>query len=216
MRTLLLITLSFILFISKGNAQFINNLSIYPPNPTTNDSIYLIASCYFQSGTCDDKTLNYSIINETIDCNALHCIGMLTYICYNEDTFSIGKLPAGNYLYRYSVNAGFGPNPCTPGIVPGPFDSLGFTVNLASGLTDNLNQELIVYPNPCTDFIELKNLIQGTQTLSIIDMTGKICYTKELIGNNSLVSTNDLSPGLYLLRIQSNSGTNHSKLFHKM
>lgn len=215
MRTLLLTSLSLIVFNLSVHAQYINNLRIYPTNPTSNDSIYLIASCYFQSGTCDQKTLNYSIINETIDCNALHCIGMLTYICYDEDTFSIGKLPVGNYNYRYTVNAGFGFNPCTPGIVPGPSDSLNFTVTTASGISNPSYQEFIFSPNPCTDFIEIKYYDSEEKQISIIDMTGKICFEESKTGNNVLINTNSLAPGLYLLKSQSKTKNFQSKLFYK-
>jgi hypothetical protein len=215
MRTLLLTTLSLIVFNLSVNAQYINSLSIYPANPTTNDSIYLIASCYFQSGTCDQKTLNYSIINETIDCDALHCIGMLTYICYDEDTFSIGKLPAGNYNYRYFVNAGFGFNPCTPGIVPGPSDSLNFTVTTASGISNPSYQEFIFGPNPCSDFLEIKYYSNEEKQVAIIDMTGKICLQEVKAGNNIQISTNDIASGLYLLKSQSKTTNYQSKLFYK-
>jgi hypothetical protein len=215
MRTLLLTTLSLIVFNLSVQGQYINNLSIYPANPTSNDSILLIGSCYFQSGTCDQKTLNYSIINETIDCDALHCIGMLTYICYDEDTFSIGKLPAGNYTYRYFVNAGLGFNPCTPGIVPGPMDSLNFIVTTASGISNPSYQELIMGPNPCSNFLEIKYYSNEEKQISIIDMTGKVCLQEVKAGNNIQLSTMDIAPGLYFLKSQSKTINYRSKLFYK-
>jgi uncharacterized protein YozE (UPF0346 family) len=214
-RSLLIALTACLLLNAKSNAQFINNMSIYPVNPTTNDSVYLIASSYFQSGTCNQKTLNYSIINEYIDCDALHCVGMLTYICYDEDTFSVGKLPAGNYIYRYTVNAGFGFNPCTPGIVPGPTDSLSFTVTSTSGIDNHIFPELVVGPNPCSDFIEIKCYSNEEKQVSIIDMTGKICQSENLSGNHIRINTNNITSGLYFLRVQSQSTIYQSKLFYK-
>ncbi|MEN9331994.1 MAG: hypothetical protein RLZZ94_1084 [Bacteroidota bacterium] len=214
-RSLLIALTACLLLNAKSNAQFINNMSIYPVNPTTNDSVYLIASSYFQSGTCNQKTLNYSIINEYIDCDALHCVGMLTYICYDEDTFSVGKLPAGNYIYRYTVNAGFGFNPCTPGIVPGPTDSLSFTVTSTSGIDNHIFPELVVGPNPCSDFIEIKCYSNEEKQVSIIDMTGKICQSENLSGNHIRINTNNITSGLYILRVQSQSTIYQSKLFYK-
>ena len=215
MKRLLFTILTMIIFNSESHAQFINSLSIYPTNPTSNDSIYLIGSCYFQSGTCNQKTLNYSIINETIDCDALHCIGMLTYICYDTDTFSVGKLPAGNYTYRYFVNAGFGNNPCTPGIVPGPSDSLNFTVTTASGISTPSMQEIAIGPNPCTDFIDVTFFNNEEKHLSIIDLTGKICHQEIKTGNRIHIATQDFSPGLYILRAKTKSTNYQSKLFYK-
>jgi len=215
LRSLLIVLIACLFLAMKSNAQFINNMSIYPANPTTNDSVYLIASCYFQSGTCNQKTLNYSIINEYIDCDALHCVGMLAYICYDEDTFSVGKLPAGNYIYRYTVNAGFGFNPCTPGIVAGPMDSLSFTVTSASGINNYLYQELVIGPNPCSEFIELKCFNNEEKQISIIDMTGKICRQEIKTGNQIRIITEDIASGIYLLQVKSKSTIYQSKLFYK-
>lgn len=212
----LIVILFFALTSTKSNAQFINNLSIYPTNPTSNDSIYLIASCYFQSGSCNQKTLNHSIINEYIDCDALHCIGMAAYICYEEDTFSIGQLPAGNYIYRYTVNAGFGFNPCTPGIVPGPMDSLSFNVTTASGINNENVPEFIIGPNPCTDYITIKTYSNEEILVSVIDMKGKICQQEITSGNNINISTYNIEVGIYFLIIKGKSITYQRKLFYKM
>jgi hypothetical protein len=140
---------------------------------------------------------------------------MLTYICYDEDTFSVGKLPAGNYIYRYTVNAGFGFNPCTLGIVPGPTDSLSFTVTTTSGINNHAYPELIISPNPCTEFIEIKCYSDEVKQVSIIDITGKTCQEEIKTGNIIRINTNNISSGLYFLKIQGPSTMYQSKLFYK-
>ena len=215
MRKLLLTTLLLVGYQITSSAQFINNLRIAPPNPSSNDSIYLIASCYFQSGDCSQKTLNYSIINDTIDCDAIHCIGLLSYICYDEDTFSIGQLPAGNYNFRYFVNAGFGMNPCTPGIVPGPSDYLNFTVTTTSGIANTSYQEIVMGPNPCTEFIDIKCLGNEEKEVFILDRTGRVCVQQLNTGNNIHLRTDELAPGIYLIKIQSKLRIYQLKLFYK-
>jgi hypothetical protein len=215
MRTLLLTTLSLIVFKLSVQAQYINNLSIYPANPTSNDSVYFIASCYFQSGSCNNKTLTFGINNDNITCNAIHCIGLATYICYDSDTFSVGKLAAGNYTFHYNLNAGYGITPCTPGIITGPSDSLNFTVTTASGISNPSYQEFIVGPNPCSDFLEIKYYSNEERQISIIDMTGKVCLQEVKAGNNIQIITNDIASGLYILKSQSKTINYQSKLFYK-
>ncbi len=215
MRTILLTTLSLIVFNLSVQAQYINNLSIYPANPTSNDSVYFIGSCYFQSGSCNDKTLSFGINNDNITCNAIHCIGLATYICYDTDTFSAGKLAAGNYTFHYNLNSGYGITPCTPGIVPGPTDSLNFTVTAASGISNTSYQEFIFGPNPCKNFLEIKYYSNEEKQVSIIDMAGKVCLQEVKAGNNIQISTNDIASGLYLLKSQSKTTNYASKLFYK-
>ncbi len=215
MKRILFAVFAFVVFNSASYGQFINGLSVYPANPTSNDSIYLIGSCYFQSGACNQKTLSFTLINNLIDCGAMHCLGMATFICYNNDTFSIGKLSPGNYQFKFTVNAGLGPAPCTPGIVPGPSDTLNFTVTTASGLTNPSPQEIVIGPNPCSDFIDLTFSSNEEKEISIFDMTGKICHQEIKSGNRIQLITNEIASGPYLLRIKTKSTIYQSKLFYK-
>ncbi len=46
-------------------------------------------------------------------------------------------------------------------------------------------------------------------------MTGKVCLQEVKAGNNVLINTNDIAPGLYLLKSQSKTTIYQSKLFYK-
>jgi hypothetical protein len=167
------LTLLFTFGILFTQAQFIDQISIYPPNPTSNDQVYFIAKCYFSSGTCNQKTQNISIAGNQIYASALHCIGMLTYICDETDSFYIGNLPQGTYHVNFQLDAGAGPLPCTPGIVAGPSDSLTFTVQNATGLSSLENQVLVVSPNPTREKAQIRISGEFTNsTLEIRDITG--------------------------------------------
>jgi Secretion system C-terminal sorting domain len=201
------LTLLFTCGILFAQAQFIDQISVFPPNPTTNDEIHFIANCYFGSGTCDQKSQYISVNGSEISASAIHCLGMLSYICNETDSFTIGYLPAGTYHVNFQLNAGAGPVPCSPGIVPGPSDSLTFTVQSATGITEIGKSQVKISPNPTRGKSQIS--ISGT------DFTGKMeirnlagALLKEWITSNSEVSIDlsDLAQGVYQLIFTSEHG----------
>lgn len=205
-----------LIFHSEINAQYINNLAIYPTSPTDNDSVYFIASCYFQSGSCNDKTLSFGINNDNITCNAIHCIGLATYICYDTDTFSVGKLAAGNYTFHYNLNAGYGITPCTPGIITGPSDSLKVQINLASEVSEIDNHLLTIYPNPCSDYLTINNSNNQINSIIICDFKGRVCMNELVSHSQERLNLENIKPGIYLIKAIGNTTQEFVKLFFKL
>ena len=196
----------------NAKAQWINSLSILPPNPTASDSVYLIADCSFPSGSCDQHIQGFSITGNNINTWALHCLGMLAVICNYTDTFALGTLPAGLYNATFQLDNGLGPAPCTAGIVPGISSSYTFTISLSTDLSD-MNKEdqwVTVYPNPSSGFLYLElnskmNLFRNS--LSLFDLYGKKVWESEslLSNDDKLLDTKKLSSGIYVLRMGSNT-----------
>jgi PKD repeat protein len=124
-----------LLFVIGGwvplQAQTINSLKVIPANPTPQDTVLLLASCTFSSMGCDAWTMTTSVVGNVISTYAMHCLGMATAMCDDTDTIKLDPLPLGTYQFIYHVDAGFGGPPCTPGIVPGPTDTLVFVVDSA-------------------------------------------------------------------------------------
>lgn len=137
-------------------SQSIQSLTINPSNPTTADTIQILATCTFFSGNCDDHTQYYFINGNTIQSGALHCLGVLSVICNATDTFNILPLPSGSYTCIFQADAGLGPSPCTPGIVAGPTDTLDFVVTPATGQPEtDLENSFSITPNPASDHIKV-------------------------------------------------------------
>lgn len=152
------LTLCLCFLVLQSHAQWINSLTVVPPNPTTNDSVSIILNADFSSGPCNDATHGFFQNGFTFNAFALHCTGMLTVICTDEDTFNLGQLAAGNYTFTVQVDQGFGPSPCTPGIVAGPTSTVNFTVlNSSSVFNPEISNEFFLTPNPGNGFIKLKN-----------------------------------------------------------
>jgi PKD repeat protein len=110
-------------------AQFINSLQVLPANPTTEDTLLFLANCTFSSMGCATYTQSINVLGNDIYAQAMHCLGMATAMCDYTDTFKVDPLAAGTYRFIYQVDVGFGGPPCTPGIAPGPTDTLAFVVD---------------------------------------------------------------------------------------
>ena len=84
--------------------------------------------------------------------------------------------------------------------------STGFGLVVIDPATIGLNEntiEVIAYPNPANDRIQLSGLEGKEVNYSIFDMSGRVIKEGQLDADASLNST-ELSNGLYLLNIQSN------------
>ncbi|HQF28933.1 MAG TPA: T9SS type A sorting domain-containing protein [Bacteroidia bacterium] len=201
------LTLLFTCGILFAKAQFIDQISVFPPNPTTNDEIHFIANCYFGSGTCDQKSQYISINGSEISASAIHCLGMLTYICNETDSFYIGYLPTGTYQVNFQLNAGSGPVPCTPGIVPGPSDSLTFTVQSATGITEIGKSLVKISPNPTRGKAVVS--ISGTDfigKMEVRNLTGALLKEWNTYNRELSIDLSNLAPGVYQLIFTSESG----------
>lgn len=87
--------------------------------------------------------------------------------------------------------------------------SLRITV-VESGITDISPNRISIAPNPISDYVKIKGLsFQEKFTVSIINMLGKVVLRTEIIGE-SVIHTQQLPPGIYLLQIQTDGGIMYS------
>lgn len=198
------------------NAQTIHSITYTPVNPTTHDTIYFYSNCSFNSGDCNPYQTNLSMIGDSVLASALHCLGPLTFICYYTDTFKVNPLPAGNYHFIFQVDEGLGGPPCTPGIVPGPVDSINFVVNAATSVAD-LESEMhnfSIYPKPVENSFHLlvHSKINSTANFNftIYSAIGQKINTRKLTDTNTDISVSSLARGIYFCGISDEK--NASKL----
>lgn len=192
--------ISFICFVAAMNCQgqWIQQIWTNPSILTTNSPVQLIAEVDFPSGDCKDKTLGLFQSGNSISADAIHCLGAASFICNDKDTFNIGLLPAGTYTFYYHVDAGMSPSPCSPGIVPGPTDSLTFVVNLASGNQELENRIFELFPNPASNILQLKLNNESTEgAYRIINNQGALVLKSMMKSRNMQIDISQLSVGLY-------------------
>jgi hypothetical protein len=199
----------------SSRSQYIMGMHVVPQNPTTTDVVSLVADLSFTSGSCDQKTMNFSQNGNTFYGYALHCVGPLAYICYETDSFPVGLLPAGNYQFVFSVDAGYGGSPCTPGIVPGPSDTLLFTVTTVTGLHEIISNDVLM--SMVNNILFVKPSSQSNSVRSHIYLysaAGQQVITSDIGGEQSFDLT-DLSPGIYTaLYISASEKTNFRFIVH--
>ena len=82
-------------------------------------------------------------------------------------------------------------------------------------ITEN-NSAINVYPNPATDklFVETNNYLEGTATLELFDVTGKLCFNTTIIATLNLqtIDISNVKKGIYNLRIITKNKTANQKL----
>ena len=147
---------------------------------------------------------------------ALHCNGQHAFICNTTDTFMINPLPTGTYTFRFGVDAGQGPSPCTPGIVPGPDDSIQFTVNTTTSINTPSPTTPEIYLDAAADLLNVGLMSSGFSDLSIdiYNVLGKKIITKKIIENKSRINVSTLPDGVYIVKIYGN-GIHHTGRFLK-
>jgi hypothetical protein len=74
----------------------------------------------------------------------------------------------------------------------------------------NLNQSIIIFPNPANDRINIEN--NEASTLEIINMQGQIVDTKSLTEKVNNLDLSNLVSGVYTLRIKTDRGIAIRKL----
>jgi subtilisin family serine protease len=80
--------------------------------------------------------------------------------------------------------------------------------------TQEVKEELSwsIYPNPTTDQLHFLNLDQGVDSITIIDMTGKICGTYT---NEQTIDISHLNTGNYVIRIVKDNKVEQQKFIVK-
>ncbi|MEO0898168.1 MAG: T9SS type A sorting domain-containing protein [Bacteroidota bacterium] len=85
----------------------------------------------------------------------------------------------------------------------------------ATNLTDIINQELNMYPNPATNLITITNSdpMNPVYEVAILDQQGRMVYQRNMNERGTInIERGNLASGLYLVRIQTDKGRATKKL----
>lgn len=84
-----------------------------------------------------------------------------------------------------------------------PFTTIDVDVNVS--IDENIFDNILMYPNPAFDNVTIKG--ENIQTIEIYNYVGIIVYKNhDIIDNNTLINTNDMQSGLYIVRIVTKNG----------
>lgn len=116
----------------------------------------------------------------------------------NGNNFDPASSGAGSFVINYSYTD-------LNGCVGSSIDSI--TVDICSGIEENSNSDIVLYPNPASNILYLNGL-QNQSLVSIYDVTGKMVLQVEVDKNsNNSINISSLSPGFYQCRIRQNNYT---------
>ncbi|MFY7987638.1 MAG: PQQ-dependent sugar dehydrogenase [Flavobacterium sp.] len=78
--------------------------------------------------------------------------------------------------------------------------------------SDFENNGFSLYPNPTKESFTIKSSTSNLATkIDVIDLTGKLLFTKELSANpENTIATSVLSKGIYLISVETTNGTNYT------
>ncbi len=77
----------------------------------------------------------------------------------------------------------------------------------------NKNREMVFFPNPVNDLLNIETKHQEKiQSISITDASGKIVFSNSVNNNQQSISTRMLNKGLYYIHVSTDKNTYHSKL----
>jgi hypothetical protein len=89
------------------------------------------------------------------------------------------------------------------------------TLNLTSTLSNDsfLASNLSVYPNPASSVVKISNTLNAiVNTVEIADLNGRIVKTQNVNATEAEISINDLSAGVYMLKVTTDQGTATKKI----
>ena len=201
---LILLIIFILCNISAKNSfgQYVNNVTIYPPNPTSNDTVMVVSNfSYF--GNCSFGLVNTQIMQLSSVINILpeYCGFGDSTLCNAMDTFSLGVLPIGNYTINIEYHQG---TICGGGFdtIIAYFDTTVQIATITSGSLISKDEKITIFPNPTNSYIKIKSK-EPIKAIKLFDKAGK--ETRVVINNES-IDIRSLSPGLYFLKIQLKNG----------
>jgi len=75
--------------------------------------------------------------------------------------------------------------------------------NVVSGTQSILGDEttLVVYPNPASDYISLRNTPEGATTVKVFRLDGALLVSKQITSEDKQIDISTFTKGFYLLKV---------------
>jgi len=180
-----------------------------PGNVTTPNMTGLCAGCYTLTVTdANGCFINYTVCVTQPPAPTPGQLGPDLTICLN-DVVQICA-PGGFMTYSWSTGATTmcinadttmcysimmsDANGCTT------MDTICVIEDPCLGIVESNGNTLLIYPNPASTFIRIQHNSSDKVPVEIIDLTGKVCISRE-VENNGELNITSLAEGIYTVRI---------------
>ena len=189
----------------KVYSQTVNQVTIIPSNPSSTDTIMVIADFSYNGNCAFGMVYSYSfLVDSTITILPTYCGYGDTSSCNSVDTFLIGPYPQGNYTVMIEFHQG---SVCPASGFDATLTSYDTSVVIDSTtgiIPVNSNQPLSISPNPFLESATLlfENKENKLVVLKIYDTMGKLSETVETSGKEILIQRKNNPPGIYFFRLE--------------
>lgn len=183
-----------------GQVHVYNNYYGCPPKSPTNDyaiGVGIESSILFENSCLEDISntwwdwTNNGIPGE-IEWRNLHLVRTeLSTWATNSDVF--------DPPYTYTMNSSANAKSIVTYSTYGAGNCLDDNNRTTHSIVTLSEHEVKLYPNPATNYVEIKG-IEGRANVMIFDIGGKLLINNKLTGNE-IIAVDELSKGIYLLRI---------------
>jgi len=68
------------------------------------------------------------------------------------------------------------------------------------------NYNVSVFPNPASDYLQIEQSEANISHIEIINLQGQVIKSQRILGNQSTLDLSNVSAGVYILKIYTNSG----------
>jgi hypothetical protein len=211
-----------------------NNLYVFDTLMFTINGLNINTKYYYRI-----RGKNSNVLSDNSNIIVVSTQKLILSIIANDSTFSVDIVTNGNWTVSsdvpwitYSPNSGIGnakislivePNSSTLSRIGTISIISDDTISLKSAkiqtitvkqagivtIINNNNNNTYIHPNPANSFFKIKS--QGSVELKVYSVTGELVINKK-VENNETVLTNNLSLGIYIVKILNNNSINTEKL----
>ncbi|MEN6512292.1 MAG: T9SS type A sorting domain-containing protein, partial [Chloroherpetonaceae bacterium] len=81
-----------------------------------------------------------------------------------------------------------------------------------NGIPSSVNENILpeynisIFPNPANDYLKIEQSEADISFVEIINLQGQVIKSQRILGNQSILDLTNLSTGVYILKIYTNSG----------
>jgi len=121
-----------------------------------------------------------------------------------------GEAIAGDLRMRFILRKDSTPEPCGE-FLEGEVEDYFIELGPISSIEEKKSPQVKVFPNPTQDSWKVSSEIP-LRSLFLYDLQGRLLHTSTPLKKRTEISTHSLSPGIYILRIETSRGSTQKKL----
>jgi len=180
---------------SPNQAPTITGESRNPANPTSADNVGVSATVTDPEGRLSTVQLQWGTASNALSNTLSMTNSSSTY------SATIPTQTTGTVVY-YRIKATDQEGNFSESTIQ------NYTVSPATGIGDNQQDKITVYPNPFGETLNVKVDGSGLTKVTVMDIIGKVVYTAEFADKTYPINTSNLKTGIYILKVLNGNKTN--------